>query len=205
MSGRKADAGGNAPGTIERRPFLAEVLRARGEALVVTGLGSPTWDVFAAADRPENLYSWGAMGLAVPTGLGLALAQPTRRVLVVTGDGEMMMGIGSLAVVASEAPGNLAILVLDNECFGETGRQPGLTGAGVDLAAIAQGCGFATAVMVRTKAAAASLPRLLFTGPGPILAVAKIALTSDPLTLPEKDGATIMRGFRAAIGGIPVS
>ena len=105
-----------APGSnkIQRRAFVADLLSRRGNTLVIPGLGSPTWDTFAAGDSPEYLYSWGGMGLAVPTALGIALAQPSRRVLALTGDGEMMMGIGSLAVVADQNPNNLAILVLDN-------------------------------------------------------------------------------------------
>src|ERR1700730_16687940 len=109
-----------APNKIARRPFVAELLQHRGNALIVTGLGSPNWDIFAAGDSPEYLYSWGGMGLAVPTALGLALAQPNRRVMAITGDGEMLMGIGSLAVVGDQAPRNLSILVLDNERFAET-------------------------------------------------------------------------------------
>lgn len=186
-------------GTIERRPLVAEVIRAARGDLVVSGLGSPTWDVFAAGDRPENLYSWGAMGLAVPTGLGLAMAQPTRRVLVITGDGEMMMGVGSLAVVAAEAPENLAILVLDNEHFGETGRQKGLTGAGADLEAVARASGIAATRTIRTRDESAQLARFLAEEPGPVFAVAKIALTREPWALPEKDGATIMRRFQAVL------
>src|SRR5918992_1072381 len=119
---------------IQRRALVADLLKLRGNALVVPGLGSPTWDCFAAGDSPEYLYSWGGMGLCVPTALGLALAQPNRRILALTGDGEMMMGIGSLAVVADQAPVNLAILVLDNESFGETGRQTGLTASKTDIA-----------------------------------------------------------------------
>ena len=117
---------------IQRRPFMADLLAKRGNALIVPGLGSPTWDCFAAGDSPEYLYSWGGMGLALPTALGIALAQPDRRVTCVTGDGEIMMGIGSLAVVADQAPKNLSILVLDNEKFGETGRQRGLTSSRTD-------------------------------------------------------------------------
>ena len=127
-----------APNKIARRAFIAELLRHRGEALVATGLGSATWDCFAAGDSPEYLYSWGGMGLAVPTALGLALAQPGRRVLAITGDGEMMMGLGSLAVVGDQAPKNFAVLVLDNETFGETGRQRGLSAGRVDIAAVAK-------------------------------------------------------------------
>jgi phosphonopyruvate decarboxylase len=185
---------------IERRPFIAELLKRRNGALVVPGLGSPTWDCFAAGDSPEYLYSWGGMGLAVPTALGIALAQPARRVLALTGDGEMMMGIGSLGVVADQAPGNLAILVLDNESFGETGRQTGLTAGRADIAAIAQGFGLRDTATVADAGNIDELAERLFRVPGPTLTVAKIALTEDPWSLPEKDGAAIARRFRVALG-----
>ena len=188
------------PNEIARRPFVAELLRHRGNALIVTGLGSPTWDCFAAGDSPEYLYSWGGMGLAVPTALGLALSQPGRRVVAITGDGEMMMGLGSLAVVGDQAPKNLAVLVLDNEKFGETGRQRGLTAGRTDITAVAKGCGFRATMTVTEQGAAAELAQLLFKKPGPVLGVAKIAVTEDPWALPEKDGATIGHRFRTALG-----
>jgi phosphonopyruvate decarboxylase len=185
---------------IERRPFVADLLKRRDGALVVCGLGSPTWDCFAAGDSPDYLYSWGGMGLAVPTALGLALAQPARRVLALTGDGEMLMGIGSLAVVGDQAPANLAVLVLDNERFGETGRQRGLTAGRTDIAAVAKAVGFREALTVTEQGAVPELAELLFKAPGPVLAVAKIAVTEDPWALPEKDGAAIARRFRTALG-----
>ena len=185
---------------ISRRPLMAELLAHRGNALIVTGLGSPTWDCFAAGDSPEYLYSWGGMGLAVPTALGVALAQPARRVVCVTGDGEMLMGIGALGVVGDQAPANLAILVLDNESFGETGRQRGLTASRTDIAAIAEGFGIGKTMTVTEQGAVTGLARLLFETPGPALAVAKIAITEDPWALPEKDGAAIAHRFRAALG-----
>jgi phosphonopyruvate decarboxylase len=185
---------------IARRPFMADLLARRNGAVVVCGLGSPTWDTFAAGDGPEYLYSWGGMGLAVPTALGVALAQPARRVVCVTGDGEMLMGIGALGVVADQAPANLAILVLDNESFGETGRQRGLTAGRADIAAIARGFGIASTLTVTEQGAAADLASFLFGAPGPVLAVAKIALSEDPWALPEKDGAAIAYRFRGALG-----
>jgi thiamine pyrophosphate-dependent acetolactate synthase large subunit-like protein len=185
---------------IQRRPFVADLLSRRGEALVVPGLGSPTWDCFAAGDQPEYLYSWGGMGLAVPTALGVALAQPNRRVLCVTGDGEMLMGIGSLAVVADQAPENLAILVLDNESFGETGRQRGLTSNRADLAAVGKSFGLKETRTITDASAIAELANFLFKAAGPVLAVAKIAITDDPWRLPQKDGATIAFRFRSALG-----
>jgi thiamine pyrophosphate-dependent acetolactate synthase large subunit-like protein len=185
---------------IARRPFVAELLARRGDSLIVCGLGSPTWDCFAAGGSPEYLYSWGGMGLAVPTALGVALAQPARRVVCVTGDGEMLMGIGSLGVVADQAPSNLGILVLDNERFGETGRQRGLTAGPTDIAAVARGFGIAATLTVTEQGAVGELADFLFKAPGPVLAVAKIALTEDPWALPEKDGAAIAHRFRAALG-----
>ena len=189
-----------APNLIDRRSFVADLLAHRGSGLVVTGLGSPTWDLFAAGDQPENLYSWGGMGLAIPTALGLAMAQPGRRVLALTGDGEMMMGIGSLGVVADQAPGNLGILVLDNERFAETGRQKGLSSGRADLCAIARGFGIAETMLVTEQGKAGELAEFLFKQPGPVFAVAKIAITDDPWRLPEKDGATIAHRLRAALG-----
>ena len=189
-----------APNRIARRAFIAELLRHRGDALIATGLGSATWDCFAAGDSPEYLYSWGGMGLAVPTALGLALAQPGRRVVAITGDGEMMMGLGSLAVVGDQAPRNFAVLVLDNEQFGETGRQRGLTAGRADIAAVAKAVGFTATLTVTEQGATAELARLLFKEPGPVLAVAKVAITEDPWTLPEKDGATLAHRFRTALG-----
>jgi thiamine pyrophosphate-dependent acetolactate synthase large subunit-like protein len=185
---------------IQRRAFVAELLKQRVGALLAPGLGSPTWDCFASGDSPEYLYSWGGMGLAVPTALGIALAQPSRRVLAMTGDGEIMMGIGSLAVVADQAPANLSILVLDNESFGETGRQVGLTSNRADIAAVARGFGIASTMTVTSHDEIDKLAEFLFKQPGPSLAVAKIALSEDPWRLPEKDGAIIAHRFRVALG-----
>jgi phosphonopyruvate decarboxylase len=189
--------GGN---MLQRRPLIAALLAHRGTALIVPGLGSPNWDIFAAGDSCEYLYSWGGMGLAVPTALGLALAQSERRVVAVTGDGEMLMGVGSLAVVGDQAPRNLAILVLDNASFAETGGQRGLTAGRVDIAAVARGCGIAATLTVSELSALPQLARLLFETPGPVLAVARIAVSKDPPALPEKDGAAIARRFRVALG-----
>ncbi len=185
---------------LSRRPFVAELLAQRNGALIIPGLGSPTWDCFAAGDSPEYLYSWGGMGLAASTALGLALARPDKRVVCVTGDGEMMMGIGSLGVIADQAPGNLGILVLDNERFGETGRQKGLTGGTTDLIAVARGFGIKTTMTVTEQSQTKAAAEMLFSAPGPVFAVAKIALSEDPWRLPEKDGVTIAHRFRVALG-----
>ena len=185
---------------INRRPFVAALLAQRQGALVIPGLGSPTWDCSAAGDSPEYLYSWGGMGLAVPTALGLALARPDRRVLALTGDGEMLMGIGSLGVVSAQGARNLSILVLDNESFGETGRQTGLTADSADLCAIARGFGIQRIMHVTEQEKVDELASFLFNGDGPCFAVAKIGLSEDPWSLPVKDGAAIARRFRITLG-----
>src|SRR4029453_2771191 len=153
--------------SLDRRAATARLLRDRGDALVVTGLGNPPSAGAAAGDTPLNFYFGGAMGGAAMAGLGLALAQPRRRVLVVTGDGEMLMGLGSLATIGAEQPSNLGIVVLDNEHYGETGMQTAHTGRGVDLAGIAAATGFKLAVAVRTEARAEHLAAQLFTAAGP--------------------------------------
>jgi len=190
----------NGSNKIQRRALVADLLAKRAGALVVPGLGSPTWDCCAAGDSPEYLYSWGGMGLAVPTALGLALAQPDRRVLALTGDGEMMMGIGSLGVVADQAPGNLGILVLDNEHFGETGRQTGLSSNRTNLCKVAEGFGIHQTMAVTEQGAVGDLAEFLFKTPGPVFATAKIALSDDPWRLPVKDGVAIARRMRVALG-----
>ena len=132
-------------GKLERRAAMATLLAGRGDdLLVVPGLGSTTWDLAALGDDPRNFYLWGAMGGAAMIGLGLALAQPDKRVAVITGDGEMLMGLGSLATIGVQHPANLAIVVFDNGVYGETGMQPSHTQSGVDLLAVAGGCGIAT-------------------------------------------------------------
>src|ERR1043165_7581381 len=135
---------------LARRDAVATMLKARKNLLVVTGLGSPTYDVHAAGDRDDNYYLWGAMGGAALVGLGLALAQPKRRVLVVTGDGEQLMGLGGFATIAAARPRNLVLAVIDNQHYGETGMQGSHTGRGIDLAAIAGASGFATSVTLRS-------------------------------------------------------
>ena len=186
---------------LARREVLSRVLAERGRTLVVAGLGTTNYDLFAVSDRPENVYMWGSMGVTLSIGLGLALAQPDRRVLVVTGDGDAMMGIGSLATIAVQAPENLAILVMDNEVFEETGAQPGLTASGVDIAGIAAAAGFAETRIVRDEAEVAASAEFLLKRPGPIIAVAKVALAEDAPVYPSMDGPALARQARAAIAG----
>jgi thiamine pyrophosphate-dependent acetolactate synthase large subunit-like protein len=187
--------------SLQRRDVVARLLADRGDLLVVSGLGSPTYDCAAAGDHPLNFYLWGAMGSAITVGLGLALAQPERRVLVVTGDGELLMGLGALATAAVMRPRNLAIAVMDNERYGETGMQATHTAAGVDLAGMAAKAGFAQTATVAEESGVASACQLLRTAAGPVLVVFKVAANRDPLVLPPRDGAYLKHRFREALLG----
>ena len=190
----------NGRGELMRRPLVARVMERRGDALVVSGLGAPTYDVAAASDDPRTFHFWGAMGLAAMTGLGLALSAPGARVLVVTGDGEMMMGIGSLATIANVAPRNLAILVLDNQSFGETGEQPSLTAGPADIAALARGAGIPRVGQAATESELDPMIETLYRASGPVLCTARVARGEDPKVLPPWDGPQQVASFRRAIG-----
>jgi thiamine pyrophosphate-dependent acetolactate synthase large subunit-like protein len=186
---------------LERRRVVRALLDRRGNLLVVAGLGSSAWDCTAAGDHPLTFPLWGAMGSACMMGLGLALAQPRRRVLVLTGDGEMLMGLGSLATIAAMRPGNLAIVVLDNERYGETGMQKTHTAYGTDLAAIAAACGFAKAEIVRGAGQVADLRSGIHRGKGPLFYQVKVKDDAVPLFLPPRDGAHLKHRFREALLG----
>lgn len=190
-----------ASGRLRRRGVVAALLRDRGDLLVVAGLGAPAWDITAAGDDARNLPLWGGMGSAAMIGLGLAIAQPTRRVLVITGDGEMLMATGALATIAVQRPENLSIVVLDNEHYGETGMQPTHTGRGVDLAGMAAAAGFARALKVNAAQEIVALRREIHTGTGPVFAVVKIDAETLPLVLPPREGAYLQARMREAILG----
>jgi len=188
-------------GKLHRRALVAAVLEGRGDMAVIAGLGAPAWDITAVGDTALNLPLWGGMGGAAMIGLGLALAQPERRVLVITGDGEMLMGIGSLATLAHQAPANLAIVVQDNEHYGETGMQETATGHGVDLVAMARGAGIKHTMFVTKPDEVAGLRAAIHAGAGPFFAVAKIDAETLPLVLPPREGVILQSRMREAILG----
>jgi len=187
--------------SLARRDVAKELLKDRGDLLVVAGLGSSAWDVTAVEDNSLNFPLWGAMGSAAMIGLGLALAQPTRRVLVLTGDGEMLMGLGSLAAIGAQQPDNLSIAVVDNERHGETGMQRGLTASGMDIAGVARACGFATTSTARDVHELERCAKLMRHGPGLALCVFKVKAEAAPRVLPPKDGAYLKDRFRAMLLG----
>ncbi len=186
---------------LRRRQVVARLIKDRGELLVVGGLGAPSWDLTAAGDHPLSFPLWGAMGAAAMIGLGLALAQPERRVLVVTGDGEMLMGLGSLATIAVQQPANLALVVLDNERYGETGMQATHPAGPTGLAAVAVGAGIpVVGVVFDATQLEAALPRIRGEK-GPVFFNIKVRAEDLPLALPPKDGVHLKDRFRAALLG----
>jgi thiamine pyrophosphate-dependent acetolactate synthase large subunit-like protein len=184
----------------DRREFVAKLLAATPDALVVTGLGSPSYDVFAAGDREKNYYLWGAMGGATSLGLGLALAQPDKPVVVVTGDGEQLMGIGSLGTIAVKQPKNLTIIVLDNGHFGETGMQRSHSSLGADLVGIAKGFGISNARSTSSVELVGEIAQGINARRG--LAFVQVFIEADepPRALPPRDGPYIKNRFRTALG-----
>ena len=186
---------------LNRREVVKALLADRGELLVVAGLGGTVWDCTAAGDTPLNFYLWGAMGSAAMIGLGLANAQPDRRVLVISGDGEQLMGLGGLATIGVEQPRNLAIAVIDNEHFGETGMQPTHTAGTVDLAAVASAAGFAQTGVAKDEASLNAMIPMVREAAGPVLLVVKVNTDSLPLVMPSRDGAYLKDRFRAALLG----
>ncbi|HET9650549.1 MAG TPA: thiamine pyrophosphate-dependent enzyme [Usitatibacter sp.] len=190
--------------TLDRREFVGRLLPAIPEALVIAGLGSPAWDLFAAGDRDTNFYLWGAMGGAASMGLGLALAQPQRSVLVLTGDGEQLMGLGSLATIALQRPANLTVVVLDNGRYGETGMQRSHTGGGTDLVAVARGCGIEDAFAVDRLDGAELIARRVNARQATAFAAVKIGAGEAPRVLPPRDGSYLKNRFRAKLGLAPL-
>ncbi|TMK32288.1 MAG: aldehyde dehydrogenase [Alphaproteobacteria bacterium] len=191
---------GNDP-RLDRREAMRVLLGNRGDMLVVTGLGSTTWDAAAVGEDERNFYLWGAMGAAAMVGLGLAVAQPARRVLVVTGDGEMLMGLGALATIGVQRPPNLAVAVFDNGHYAETGMQRSHTDHGVSLCGVARSCGIGGVYDIGDRQALADFARLL-PSPSERTLFARVAIHAEepPRVLPSRDGVFLKNRFRRAIG-----
>ena len=186
---------------LDRRDVVARLLADRRDLLVVAGLGSATYDCAAAGDDPRNFYLWGAMGGTASLALGLALAQPDKPVMGITGDGDMLMGLGALSAIGAQAPANLSIVVLDNEVYGETGAQPTATAHGTDLTGIARASGMHAVDEITAMAAVDALAARLHAGTGPLFANIKIAPGEAERVLPARDGAYLRSRFREAVLG----
>lgn len=202
--GALSRAGTPLGGPLDRREAVAALLRDRGSLLVVTGLGSAAYDVMAAGDHDANYYLWAAMGSAAMVGLGLATARPDWPVLVVTGDGELMMGLGALATIGIRRPANLTIAVLDNGHFGETGMQESHAGRGVELDRVAASLGFERTARIDDLPGVEELRGGLAARSGCTLATLKVQPGNAPRVLPPRDGVYVKNRFRAALGHAPI-
>ncbi|MFK4719311.1 thiamine pyrophosphate-dependent acetolactate synthase large subunit-like protein [Bradyrhizobium niftali] len=191
-------------GTLDRREVVARLLSGRKKMLVVGGIGWASFDVMAAGDHNNNFYLWGAMGSAAMIGLGLATARPDHSVLVLTGDGDMLMGFGSLATIAIRNPANLTVAVLDNGHFGQTGWQESHTGRGLPLDQVAKICGFSWSRRIMNLAGVDDLRDRLYSRCGVKFAAIKIAAKASPRVPPHRDGSYIKTRFRSALGLQPI-
>ncbi len=185
---------------LDRRAVAATLLQDRGDLLVVTGLGSASYDAFAAGDHDGNYYLWAAMGSAATVGFGLAMTQRSRPVLVLTGDGEMLMGLGALASIGQKLPPNLTIAVLDNGHYGETGMQASHTGRGIELSRFAAAANFPWTGIVTDMDGVSALRQRIHAKSGTAFASIKIAADELPRVLPPRDGVHVKNRFRAALG-----
>jgi len=186
---------------LNRRDALRELLRERGDLIIVTGLGSPAYDLASCGNEPLDFPLWGAMGGAAMVGLGIAIAQPEHKVMVLTGDGEMLMGMGSLATIATQRPPNLRIVVMDNERFGETGQQRTHTAMGTDLAAVAAACGFQHTLTIRQAVELEPLRADIHALEDALFAVVKVSPEDLLRVLPPRDGAYLTHRLREALLG----
>lgn len=185
---------------LNRRKVVARIVRDRKDLVVISSLGSPTYDLAAAGDHDRNFYLWGAMGGASLIGLGLALAQPNTPVAVLVGDGEALMGMGAFATIALQKPNNLSIIVLDNGLYGETGAQLSHTASVTDLAAVAAACGIQHTVVIRKANKLDALAERINTvGNSATVAVIKISAADEPRVLPSRDGVWLKVRTQAAL------
>jgi thiamine pyrophosphate-dependent acetolactate synthase large subunit-like protein len=183
---------------LDRREFVASLLKDRGGLMIVTGLGTATFDVAAQGDHPLNFYIWSGMGCTAMVGLGLALARPDRRVVVITGDGDLLMALGSLATIAVKQPKNLVIVCLDNAVYAATGMQASATGTGIDLAGTAKSCRLARVVSATDMSAADEVRKLMHSGQGPIFVHARVGTQKHERIIPTRDGYGMKQRFLAA-------
>ena len=187
--------------TLDRRAVVEILTRDRQNTLIITGLGSSSYDMHAAGDNDDIFYLWGAMGSAALVGLGLAQAQPNKHVMVLTGDGEQLMGLGGLATIAVARPRNLTIVVLDNGHFGETGMQLSHTGHGINLASIAAAAGFAETGRIWDEDGVGHLAeQIRVTASGPRLFVVQIKAENLPRSLPVRDAVYLKNRMRIHLG-----
>ncbi|MFL5064372.1 MAG: thiamine pyrophosphate-dependent enzyme [Xanthobacteraceae bacterium] len=180
------------------------VARLAHDEAVVAGIGNTNFDLYAVGHRPQNFYMLGSMGLAVPIALGVAIAQPSRGVIALEGDGSILMSLGCLSTVAQLKPRNLTIIIIDNGIYQITGKQPTTTQSTADIVEIARGCGIENSLWIRDEAHFEELIDRAFDDGGPILLAAKIddqpgdaKMVRDPALIRNR----FMKGLGTGRGG----
>lgn len=186
--------------SLDRRSAVPAIVGRHQDFLIVTGLAGAARDIAALTDDAPSVFTMaGAMGAATSVGLGLALAAPRRRVLVVTGDGELLMNLGSLATVAAVRPANLSILCVDNGTYAETGDQKTHTAYATDLEQVARGAGISHAMTVRVAEDLPAGARLLRDGAAPVFVVLRVGAAPPPDYARDFDAAACRVRFRDAL------
>ena len=185
---------------LDRNEAVPQLVGRHEDFLIVAGLAGTARDLtFLSQDAPHVFALAGAMGSATSIGLGLALAQPKRRVLVVTGDGELLMNVGTLATVAVVNPPNLAIVCVDNGRYGETGWQKSHTSLGVDLVQMAIGAGIRTTRLITRPEEIPEASRLIREGNGTSFVLMRVQPTESPPHKRDLDPTSERLRFRAAL------
>jgi thiamine pyrophosphate-dependent acetolactate synthase large subunit-like protein len=203
MSDVKTQSGRN-EASVMNRSVLTRLLvgKLNSEEAVIGGIGNSNFDLWASGQRPQNFYMLGSMGLATPIALGVAIAQPQRKVFALDGDGSILMQLGALGTVAAEASRNLAIIIWDNGLYQITGSQKTLTSSGTDLVAIAKGAGIVQSYWAFDEAHFDSLIERTLTGDGPWFIAARID-AEKPAGTTERDAVKIRLNFMQGIGAKP--
>lgn len=183
---------------IIRREFVKNILKNRQDNLrVVSGLGTSTWDLMSTGDESKNFGFIGAMGQALPFALGLSISQPDKKILLITGDGDTLMSIGSMATIANHPVTNLTIIILDNESYVETGNQPTATAGKTNLELIAKGSGIENTYTIYKRTEDFKVLNTIYDEEGPSVIVVKCKAESTPLIFPHSfDGVTAINRFK---------
>jgi thiamine pyrophosphate-dependent acetolactate synthase large subunit-like protein len=169
------------------------------EEIITAGIGNTNFDLFGAGDRPQNFYMLGSMGLAVPIGLGLSIAQPERQVFALEGDGSLLMNLGCLSTVAMVAPRNLTIVIWDNGSYQITGGQRAATGVVTDLVAVARGAGISRSYWASDESDFERLVGEALQQDGPMVIAARVDNTPSEAR-PERDPVVLKDRFLRGIG-----
>jgi thiamine pyrophosphate-dependent acetolactate synthase large subunit-like protein len=200
MSDPKTQSGRN-EASVMNRSVLTRLLagKLKSEEAVIGGIGNNNFDLWASGRRPQNFYMLGSMGLATPIALGVAIAQPQRKVFALEGDGSILMQLGALGTVAAEGSRNLAVIIWDNGLYQITGSQKTLTSSGTDLVAMAKGAGIAQSFWAFDEAHFESLVERTLREDGPWFIAARID-ADKPAGTTERDPVKIRLNFMQGLG-----